>query len=577
MAMNGDKDVDTSAKHILNIKEKSDKYRHRIVMVPKVQKHQYRMSTARSLPTTTTMTTTTMKDGSILTPDDIPDMRDQSILTVDTQDSGMYSSDLLQHMDPISDVESDIYSDTTLVGENLQQYAAEESSRSILVDDSNIDEVEMDLSLSSYYYNDIMKTKIPITNNTTTPETTIPTNNKWSSSWSSTKSDRPFDEVTDFQQSEKGDNYDGFEAILAGDTTIVREDVFPPIPASYDGMIRSEEKNHRTARGVSWADGNDSYSTENRRSCGIGRKFMLFLCFLIVLLLVGAVLVGWSVSRRNNNDQQSSAVESTTTESVDNNNGTSATSPSQSPSEITIPEPTSAGRNDDDVDNSPSSPPVVSPTANTSETPPPSFDGESDLTDDSTASPSFKETELSTSSPSWSPTWSPSSSPTFSTSSSPTESPTSSPSSSPTSSPTSNPPSDPTSSPTVTGSAPPSVGCDDRITVVQKCYDGIGNAIEMEFMNCDPQPDDWVVVDLDGADFTNPDWLLANPTQYIWQCGVDLECNGTVDAFGVEYPEDSARLSFVQLRAYLARRIEVDGPFEIIAVSRRFLLTFPCG
>jgi hypothetical protein len=489
---------------ILNIKAKSDMYRHKVEILPK----QHRRPTANRA-----------------TPDDIVDMRDRSILTVDTLDSGLYSSDLLHQMEPMSDADSDM--DRTLAGE----YLAPAAQGSILVDESNMDEIEMDISLSSYY-NDIMGVK----------------SNRLSS-W--VEEDKPFDEVTNRQLSEKGEG-DGIEAVLAGGVAVVREDVFPPLPASYDDLVELEE--NRTGRDIG-STSKASTRANQRKQSRIGRMHYIFICFLIAILTVGAVLVGLSLSQRSDG-QQTSAIGSSSSESAENDNG--SMEPSQSP----LP-----GGDEDET----SASPVVSPSADPLDPPPPPSPAQEEAapTEDPTTSPSASPTEL--------PTASPTSWPTSSPSASPTSWPTSSPSASPTSWPTSSPSPSPTSSPTISPTGEPT-GCDNRISVVQKCYGGTTeNAMEVEFTNCDPQEGDWVIIDRDGADYTDPAWVASNPFQFVYRCGVDLTCDGSTVVFGLGYPDEAATLSAVLLRGYLARQsLEEGGPFEIIAVSRKFALTFPC-
>lgn len=369
------------------------------------------------------------------------------------------------------------------------------------------------------------------------------------SSW---MEDKPFDEESIRQLSAKGEG-NGVEAIFAGGAAIVREDILPPLPASYDDLAGLEENCNHNDR--SMAGDNDSKArgfkkAQATKRCGISWKNGIVICVLTTILLVGGILVGLYLPRAMADQQTNQTVASASSDS-DGVNTTADVAPSASPSGSIAKQPMEDTL--DQIAPEPVSSPTAYPTTLSGSvvTPAKPVGDDGDDEDDAkqTNAPAPDEDALL-----------PSPEPTPATV---TLSPTPDP---PTLSPVS---SSPSASPTASV-------CTNMISVSQECLLLTDNAITIDFMNCDPQDGDRVIVDADGADFTNPRWVEDNPWQMNWRCG-DLNCDGSLLIFRFGYPTDASGLDALLLRAYLARQTREGGPWEIVAVSRSFTLTFPCA
>lgn len=179
---------------------------------------------------------------------------------------------------------------------------------------------------------------------------------------------------------------------------------------------------------------------------------------------------------------------------------------------------------------------------------------------------------------------SPSGSPTVQPTPAPTPDPTAAPTPEPTPEPTPNPTADPTVRPTEAGTAATtsSLTCASRVSVNQDCYFMSENVLVVDFDNCDPQPDDWIGVYPNGADFVEEssglELLTDNWITWAWTCGdqaCDVSPTTNSFAFSVD-PEDPAYELF-ELRAFLIRASSNGPPYQVMAKSEPFALADPCN
>lgn len=101
----------------------------------------------------------------------------------------------------------------------------------------------------------------------------------------------------------------------------------------------------------------------------------------------------------------------------------------------------------------------------------------------------------------------------------------------------------------------------------------------ISFENCSPQPDDWIGVYPDGAEFQQP----GSPTEYlrddwidwVWTCG-DRDCMGNPASTTFALPVDpnDPKYNMLNLRAYLVR--SAAGPTTVLAKSEPFQVIDPC-
>jgi hypothetical protein len=122
-------------------------------------------------------------------------------------------------------------------------------------------------------------------------------------------------------------------------------------------------------------------------------------------------------------------------------------------------------------------------------------------------------------------------------------------------------PPQPTNSPT----------CRSTITVNNICFLGWLDDVIVDFVNCDPQDDDWVAIWPENDDPSN---LSENYIDWTWSCGTQ-SCLGAPNANRVIFEKN--RLPLGTFRVYLLHDMSTEGPYFSNTMSQPFLVTNYCG
>jgi len=577
---------------------------------------------------------------------DDPNMsRDRTIETQTTANSSsVYSRDLMameQIEDVLSDDDSDEHGLEYIIrmhnGIGVVRNGINNPNGNINATGSSFDiEEEMNLDVMSDGDGSSVNTEVKRnytrseTPTKSLPNTTIPypilinRNSSW-------VEDKPFDEESILNMSEKDDGDNNNDAVYAREAAVstptVQEYFLPPaslvagqrVMASSSGEGDSvdeiyEIEQDKTTPRMLWGvqqDGsieNSSLASSRERSYGKGndqrqrsRRLMLLVvaACLVTLLVVGVIIAAVSLSNRNGDSSSLQSAAASSGESGNNVTSGETTTPTFSGSDSATNETT------DSPSPNPSSQTTVSSNTQTA-TPTPIVITTASPTLKATGSPTVTVTtepsSRPTASPSGVPTGAPSPVPTDSPSGVPTDAPSFRATAAATLKPTAAPSFRATEAPTQRITAAPSFpltpipevdsavperepigqNCTDTIEVFQECYGPGGNVIVVKFENCNPEPADWVGLYTDGSEFqegdSTTDFLSDNWITWAWSCG-NLDCRESPSSFGFAFPVDldDPVYNLLNLRAYLSRNTPNAPPFEVIAKSKPFAVVDSCG
>jgi hypothetical protein len=166
----------------------------------------------------------------------------------------------------------------------------------------------------------------------------------------------------------------------------------------------------------------------------------------------------------------------------------------------------------------------------------------------------------------------------------PTRNPTPSPVTTPTRNPTPSPVVQPTAKPVILTSSPTQLPfkdtrnptpaptpCQSSLTVDKSCYVEDQDVIVIEFLNCDPQDDDWVGIWLASED---PENLSDRFYTWAWSCGTQ-SCLGAPSTMRMAF--EAYGLGFDSFRAFLVHEAPDDDPYFSHAMSAPFTVTDDCS
>jgi hypothetical protein len=155
----------------------------------------------------------------------------------------------------------------------------------------------------------------------------------------------------------------------------------------------------------------------------------------------------------------------------------------------------------------------------------------------------------------------------------PTRNPTASPveRETPTRNPTASPVAKPTVKPVVSNPTRGPTPCQSSLTVDKSCYVESQDVIVVEFINCDPQDDDWVGIWLASED---PENLSGNFYTWAWSCGTQ-SCLGAPKTMRIAF--EAQGLGFESFRSFLVHETPDNDPYFSHAMSEPFTVTSDCS
>ena len=127
----------------------------------------------------------------------------------------------------------------------------------------------------------------------------------------------------------------------------------------------------------------------------------------------------------------------------------------------------------------------------------------------------------------------------------------------------------------------PAEECISTITVTQKCYFRTENVIVVNFVNCDPSNGDWIGIYADGTSVedanTASEWLSDDYIDWAFTCG-GQDCNDSPSTYSFAFSTNgNSAYDFSSLRAYvISYTTDTRPPYEVIAKTEPFIPTQVC-
>ena len=113
--------------------------------------------------------------------------------------------------------------------------------------------------------------------------------------------------------------------------------------------------------------------------------------------------------------------------------------------------------------------------------------------------------------------------------------------------------------------------CESILVVDNFCYVDDEDNILVDFINCDPQDDDWVGIWLASED---PDNLSGNSYAWAWSCG-SQNCDGAPTTNRIAF--ETSRLGFETFRAFLVNETPQNQSYVSHAMSEPFTVQRNCS